>query len=187
MSKSDVNKYTRNISTHRLPWTRSAITMIFLSSRSISLKKEIEIFTRLRVSYDHTILCYTKLSKAIKYVNRAISHEYLIIVINELDLRSSQYFIYRCEQNRQVRAILIKAPKDEDLGPIMAMMTHFNKVFVYQESDALFIQLQQLLHDATQEMDNDGLIIASDGKVKALRDVRHELGAFAWGYSNVCK
>jgi hypothetical protein len=45
----------------------------------------------------------------------------------------------------------IKAHQDEDFDPITAMMTHFKKVSVYQESDRL--------------------IIARNYKLKALRDV----------------
>jgi hypothetical protein len=108
-------------------------------------------------------------------------------VINELDLQSSEYVICRCEQNRWVRGILVKAFQNEDFDPITAMMTHFNQIPAYQESDASFIRLQYLLHDTTQQIDSDGLISIRDGKVKALRDVRRELGAFAWSYSNICK
>jgi hypothetical protein len=187
MARAEDNKYRRNPSTHHLPSLRNGITVMWLTNRASLLKGDIEMVTRLQALYEYTFLYYTKMSKAIKYMNRAKPYEYLIVVINELDLRFSKTAFGQLQQSRQVRTILVAVKKKEELDFITTVTEMFDKIAICEQHESLSVQLQQLLQVATEHIENDETFITYNSNEKALRDVRHELGAFAWGYSNVCK
>jgi hypothetical protein len=187
MSRKEDNKYVRNPSTSRLPSLRDGITVIWLTSRASLLKDDIEMVTRLQALYDHTFLCYTKISKAMKYMNRAKPYEYLIVVVSELGLQFSKTVFNQLQKSRQVRTVLMVPKEEEELDFITLIMETFDKIVICREHGSLSIELQQFLQDFTTQMENDDNFIIYNDNEKALRDVRNEPGAFAWDYFNICK
>jgi hypothetical protein len=108
-------------------------------------------------------------------------------VINELELRFFKTVFSQLQQNQQVRKVLIVGKEKEKLDFIPLMTETFDKVVMCREHGSLSIQLQKLLQDITEQTENHDTFITYNGNEKALRDIRQELGIFAWGYSNVCK
>jgi hypothetical protein len=187
MSRKEDNKYIRNPSNRRLPSLRDGITVIWLTSCALLSKDEIKMVNHLQALCDHTFQYYTKISKAIKYMNRAKPYEHLIVVINVLDLQFTKTIFNQLQNSRQVQAVLMVAKKKEELDFVTLIIENFDKIVICRERGSLSIQLQQLLQDATKQLENDENFIIYSGNEKALRDVRNEPGAFAWGYSNICK
>lgn len=186
MSRVEGNKYVRNPSVRHLSSLRAGITIIWLTSRTLMLKNDIEMVTRLQDLYDCSFLYYTKTSKAFKYMNAAKSCEYLIVVINELDLRFTKAIFSQLQENRQIRTVIMVTNEKKELDSTISTAEASDKIVICRERESLLALLQHLLEDATQQIENDDNFITYNANERALRDVRHELGAFVWGYSNVC-
>ena len=186
MSRIKDNKYVRNPSIRHLSLLRSGTTILWLTSSTMMSKSDHEMITRLQNSYGFIFLYYTKTSKALKYINGAKSCEYFIIVINDHNLRSDRTIFSRLQENHQVRAIVVVTNEKEEMDSTTLQREPADKIVICQEQESLAPILEHLLKDATQQIENNGDFITYNPNEKALRDVRHELGAFAWGYCNVC-
>jgi hypothetical protein len=107
-------------------------------------------------------------------------------VINELDLQFTEALFNQFQENRQIRTVPMVTNEKKELDCIKSTAEGIDKIVICRERESLSDLLQHLLEDATQYIENDDNFITYNANEKALRDVRHELGAFAWGYSNVC-
>lgn len=187
MSSARKQTFIRNPSTHRLSSLRNDITIMWLTNRSSLSKHNLEMVTGLQSLHDHTFLYYTKISNAIKYVNRAKHHEYLIVVVDELDPRLCPTIFPKLQQSQKVQKILTSGYTNNDLGDAIETSRNLDKIVICQKHESLSTEIQQILQNAIMQIENDSIFTTLNVNEKALRDVRHELGLFAWGYCNVCK
>lgn len=195
MSRSDRQK-AYNIPLRRLPSIRSGVTLIWLEDPNLSSSNEsVEAIARLRALKNYYVLHYTALSKCIKYLKRARSYERAIIIIgisdDHNDLKETSISVTdvsRLCSYRQVQSIFIVSStvkeinSDTENNSATNVRKDMEKVIgIFRNHRSMFIQLQNLISE-TEECD-DGLFSAFNLREKALRDVRHELGAFVWSHS----
>ncbi len=182
MAKFDEISRRRNLSFSRLPSIGSGVTVLWLDNPSLSIADYVESFSQ----SDHTVLYYTKVTQSIKYIKRASAHQYFIVVLNKLYLKSSQNVLIRFQQCQNVRIILIVASDDEDMDFLMLQRDISSKTSVYRDRDTMLIHLQRSIEAAAFSYD-DGLLRNCGSKEKSLRDLRHELGSYVWNCCHCCK
>jgi hypothetical protein len=195
MFRSDA-EVARNTPLRRLPSIRGGVTFIWLEDSSLSSPYESgKTIARLRALKDCYILHYTTVSKCIKYLKRARSYESIILVL----VISGAYAdpnkastvitdVSRLSDYHQVQSILILSSTSKEIDSntendsLRKIQKDTNKLIgIFHDHQSIFCQMEHLISE-TEESD-DGLFSAFNRREKALRDVRHELGAFVWSHS----
>ena len=195
MSRSD-GRRTHDIPLRRLPSIRGGVTLICIEDSALSSPtKSDEMIARLRALKNYYILRYTKVSKCIKYLKRARSYESVIVLIvmsgehtdrKETSIAATD--VSRLYHYHQVQTIIIISPtikqidSDTENDLLTVVRKDTDKVIgIFRDHQSAYVRLQQLISE-TEEFD-DGLFSTFNRREKALRDVRHELGAFVWSHS----
>jgi hypothetical protein len=183
MAKSNDISCRRNIPFNRLPSIGRGVSVLWLDNPSLPIAECAESFSQT----DHNVLYYTKVAQFMKYVKRASVHQYLIVVLNKLDLKSSQNVLIRLQQCQNVRTIFIVASDDENMDLFMLQMAISSTTSIYRDRDAMLIHLQKSIKDAAFSDDDDVLLRSYGVTEKSLRDLRYELGPYMWNCCHCCK
>ena len=176
----------------RLSPEQSGISCVSLSNSNHHLLHNYDEFLA-NIGRLCSVTCHSSVRKFIKCIKQLPSCEYVITLLNELDLEISKDVISRLRQCRQVKEILIVrccnidyAKKDfssemiSDVG-ISKAIENFN------EHQLMFVRLKELIHVAKEQLENDTIFITLNGKQNALRDLRQELGSFIWIHTFKCE
>lgn len=187
MSKVGRKIYLRNPSIRRFSSLPNDVTLLWLTSRAATSKQAVDKVFNRQIVDNYTLICYTKLAKAIRYVNRAKPYEYLIVIITELDLRFAKPIVDQLQQRQQIRVIIVLADEKDKIDFVRPTMDTSNKTVICETPESVTVQLEQSLQKAVEYSENEDIFTTYNPNEKALQDVRHELGAFVWTYSNLCK
>jgi hypothetical protein len=178
----DERSRRRNISFNRLPSINKGVTILWIDKPSLSIADYMEPFSE----SDHTVLYYTKVAQSIKYIKRANAHQYLIVILNKLELKSPQNILTRFQQCRKVRTILVVASDGEDFDFLISQTSASSTTSVYRDRNDMLIHLRTHIKDVALS-DDDGLLKSYGDREKSLRDLRHELGSYMWNCCYCCK
>jgi hypothetical protein len=141
-----------------------------------------------------SITRHTKVQQFMKCIKRLPSYEYVIALLDDIDLMTLKNVISRLQQCRQIKAILIVTSSNmldvkqhHDIFEMFADVDQKKTIAIFDEYELMFAQLQQLIHTANERCEVNDVFITLNRKQKALRDLRQELGPFLWTHTIRCE
>jgi len=180
VDRFDVLKFKRNIPIQQLPKTRDNTTVVCLESnqKSTFTENNIRLHTLIR-SNRCSLILYSNVTKYIKYLKHARSHEYVIIIIMLYPIDIMQKMIYRLRQYRIVQTIFIVSC-EKNVSDYFS--STIDNIFIFQEQNSMLNRLETLIDDIQKDNFEGGLFTTFNRKEKALKDVRQELAVFVWNH-----
>ena len=183
LDRSDRFKFKLDIPVRSLPKTRAGVTVVWLENTSSSFL--IGDNSRLHTfAHDHrcSVLFYSNVTKCIKYLKRARSREYVVLVIVSYPVEEIQKIIYRLRRYRIVQTIyIVSSEKDINDSSLLTV----NDVTVFDNKISMHDRLELLIDNIENENYEGGSFTTFYRKEKALKDVEEELGAYIWNH--ICK
>ncbi len=177
----------------RLSSIQNGISLVSLSNQDpCLLHKYDELLAN--ISHLCSVTRCTKIQQFMKCIKRLPSYEYVVVLLDDLDLSTLKNVISRLQQCRYVKVVLIvtslnRLNGNEDYFTFdMRTDDSINKTIeTFGEHHSMFVRLQQLLSVAKDQFDVNNVFITLNRKQKALRDLRQELGPFLWTHTFRCE
>ncbi len=180
LDRCDVLKFKRNIPVRQLPTTRAGTTVVWLEHNRCSMSIENNIRLHTLLQNDRClVIFYSNVAKCIKYLKKARSREYMIVVIISYPIEVIQKMIYRLRQYRIVQTIYIVS-SERNSSDYFLLTT--DDITVFHNKNSMLDRLEPLVDDIQKEHFEGGLFITFNRKEKSLKDIREELAAFVWNH-----
>jgi vacuolar-type H+-ATPase subunit F/Vma7 len=176
MERCDKLKYIRNIPVRQLPTIQTGVSIVWLENSQCSPLQDTDI--RLGTFNNRCfVVCYSKVSKCVKFLKRARSRDYVIVVIVSYAIEALRRMLYRLQQHRIAQAILVVSPSVDAIDHLLLIS---DRIIGFQDQKAMLDHLEQLISEIEDQSLGGGLFTTSNRQEKALKDLRLEFGEFIW-------
>jgi vacuolar-type H+-ATPase subunit F/Vma7 len=140
----------------------------------------IENEIRLRNFNDHCfVVYYSNVSKCVKFLKRARSRDYVIVIITSYTVEALQRMLYRLQQYRVAQTVLVVSSDDASTDHLLSTS---DRISVFRDQKTMFDHLERLIDKVKDQNLEGGLFTTFHRREKALKDLRLEFGEFIWAH-----
>ncbi|CAF5089321.1 unnamed protein product, partial [Rotaria sp. Silwood1] len=123
------------------------------------------------------IVYYSNISKCVKYLKQARSHEYVITVIVSYPIETIQRIIHRFQQHRVIQTIFIVYSDKNTAHHLSSMIDNLH---IFQTQESMFELLEKRIEQVEEQNLSGGLFTTFNSKEKSLKDVQKDFAIFVW-------
>ncbi|CAF1539872.1 unnamed protein product [Adineta ricciae] len=153
---------------------RSDITVVWLEKKS---SIDINQARLLNVNNRCSLICFSNISKCLKYLKRTRSRDYVIMIIVCYSLETIQRLIYLLGQNRLVQTIFVVGSYCDGSDYLPLFSDSFR---LFSSRRTLFNVLQKRIEQVDKHHWDSGIFTTFYRKEKAMKDVQQNLATFVW-------